>query len=599
MLQEDIVKFYEDKVTRLEAELEVLNNKINKIAAIRLFLFIGAIASAIYLYQWGITYSAISIAVFVIPFLIIVRIHAKIYDIRTHIQHLKLCNEEELLRMQGLGQFDEGKDFANPEHPYSADMDIFSDGGLFQYISRAVTNGGRQFLAQWLTTTTDTNTISLRQESIAELAGNTDWRQNWQASGRQLNEKGNELELLSEWAKTSPSSVNATFLKFIIYAFPVITISAWILSLWFVPVRAAVVLSTIQLSIVAAYTSRINNAYNVASKHFKALEKYSRLLILLEDKSFNSTQIKNIQAELEKGNRRPAEKLHKLSRVLEALEGRMNILSTIISNSLYMRDIHTAVRLEKWKSQYADEMPEWFRIVWEMDVLCSFGTFCFNQPGFVFPGIEQSGLLFQATELAHPLISYNKRIGNDVQINGWGSFMLVTGSNMGGKSTFLRTVGVNWVLAMAGAPVCANTCSFKPVSIYSSMRVGDSIRNSESTFYAELQRLKRMLDKLHDEESIFILLDEILRGTNSADKLTGSFALMRQLVQLKGAGIIATHDLPLAELETEFPDQIRNFNFEVQIAGDKFMFDYKLKPGVCKTMNAMALMKQMGIRINL
>jgi len=231
----------------------------------------------------------------------------------------------------------------------------------------------------------------------------------------------------------------------------------------------------------------------------------------------------------------------------------------------------------------------------DFDSLSSFSAFYYTNNKFTFPSLKDVFSL-EATEIGHPMILEQERVCTDIKINSLGQFVLITGSNMAGKSTFLRTIGINMVLAMCGAPVCAKHFSVFPLQLFSSMRIGDDLSNRESTFYAELKRLKKILDEIEKQE-VFILLDELLKGTNSKDKLAGSIALIRQLIESKAAGIIATHDLALGELENEYPEKLRNYNFEVDIKNDQFFFDYKLKKGICNILNATELMKSMGLKV--
>jgi DNA mismatch repair ATPase MutS len=271
----------------------------------------------------------------------------------------------------------------------------------------------------------------------------------------------------------------------------------------------------------------------------------------------------------------------------------------IVLNGLLMWDLQCILRLERWKNRSAEKLPAWFAILGEFEALNSLAGFRFNVPEAVFPVPDPAGPILKASSLAHPLIHPGENIPNDIEINDFGRFMLITGSNMAGKSTFLRTVGVNLVLAGAGAPVMARKMSFRPVPIFTSMRVRDSLSSRESTFYAELKRLRRIIEYHNQGRQAIVLLDEILKGTNSRDKHFGSEMFIRQLIKLESAGLIATHDLELSKLEDEFPDHIRNFCFEVEINNQEFIFDYKLREGVCQTLNATELMKKMGISIEL
>jgi DNA mismatch repair ATPase MutS len=317
----------------------------------------------------------------------------------------------------------------------------------------------------------------------------------------------------------------------------------------------------------------------------------------VEARNFTSAELNRLKAGLQESGRSAGDNIASLGRLITALDNRNNFLLVGFLNGLFMWDLRFAISLEKWKEKYHSQMGLWFNILGEADTIASFGTFYFNNPGFVFPVIRHDETRINARGIAHPLLPETERVSNDILIEKAGKINLVTGSNMAGKSTYLRAAGVNMVLAMAGAPVCAESFEFHPLPLYTSMRIGDSIQSRESTFYAELKRLKQIIEASEKEE-ILILLDEILKGTNSKDKLTGSRALIIQLIKNRASGIIATHDLALGDMEPLYPGNIKNYSFEVNIENEQFTFDFKLNEGICKTMNATQLMKKMGITIS-
>jgi DNA mismatch repair ATPase MutS len=277
------------------------------------------------------------------------------------------------------------------------------------------------------------------------------------------------------------------------------------------------------------------------------------------------------------------------------MDSNLNIVISVILNGLLMFNIHLLIAVEAWRNQYREMIPKWFAILDEVDALSSLATLSFNNPDFIFPAQTSGGYNLIASGMGHPLIPRERCVKNDFEIHGWNQFSIITGANMSGKSTFLRTVGTNYILAMMGAPVFAEKFIFCPVEIHSSIRTNDSLVKRESYFYAELKRLKEIIDELEQGRQKFILLDEILKGTNSSDKQTGSIALIKQLMKYNVAGMFATHDLALGDLINAYPDHITNHCFEIMIDKDRMEIDYKLRPGVCKNLNASYLMKKMGI----
>lgn len=269
----------------------------------------------------------------------------------------------------------------------------------------------------------------------------------------------------------------------------------------------------------------------------------------------------------------------------------------LVLNTFLLWDLRQANSLNKWKDKYGKAVAKWFEILANIELVNCLATLTFNHPGWVSPAIADEHFTLSGEQIGHPLIDETKRVDNSFATNGTGKVSIITGSNMAGKSTFLRSVAVNLVLAQTGAPVCAKSFTFSLVKLYSSMRIADNLAENTSTFYAELKKLKTIIEKVKQHEKVFILLDEILRGTNSLDRHTGSEALIRQLIREQTVAVIATHDVELGRLENSYPDAISNYHFDVQVAGEELYFDYKLKRGICQSINASLLMKKIGIEI--
>jgi DNA mismatch repair ATPase MutS len=317
---------------------------------------------------------------------------------------------------------------------------------------------------------------------------------------------------------------------------------------------------------------------------------------MIEKYNFRSERMLELRSALKQQKISAAKAIRQLAKITNAFDTRLNLLAGFLMNVFFLWDIRQSIRLERWQQQYQEHMASWFDVMAETDAYISLAGYAYNNPEYVFPGvIEADNLNFQAKEIGHPLIHASKRVCNDYFVDGWGSFTILTGANMAGKSTFLRTIGVNMVLASCGAPVCARSLTLSPVELVTSIHTIDSLANNESYFYAELKRLKLIIDMLKDGKHVFIILDEILKGTNSNDKQAGSKALVKQLISLQASGIIATHDLSLGELENTFPDHIKNRCFEIIIDKDKLEYNYLIKEGIARNMNATILMEKMGI----
>jgi len=374
-----------------------------------------------------------------------------------------------------------------------------------------------------------------------------------------------------------------TLLSFILFASGIIHYSFFVFFFFFF------------LLLITFYLKIFNEIHNILSKKHNYLSSIAKILEVFDKEQFDSVILKNIKRNLAEGDVSAIASLHKLTRLIQTFDSRMNILVSFVLNGLLLWDFHTVTKLEKWKQQYGKQFLQWLEMAGEVDAFISLGNFAANNSLFVFPLISESEVVFHASELGHPLIESEKRVNNDFSITHSGLISIITGANMAGKSTFLRTVAVNYILAMTGAPVCASAMIFRPLKVFTSMRTTDSLSHNESYFYAELKRLKQLKLRISTGEPILFILDEILKGTNSADKSLGSHLFLKRLVEMGGTGFIATHDISVGEMEKEFPESIVNKCFEIDIDGELIKFDYKLKDGIAFRMNAALLMKQMGI----
>jgi DNA mismatch repair ATPase MutS len=327
------------------------------------------------------------------------------------------------------------------------------------------------------------------------------------------------------------------------------------------------------------------------------LDVLSSSIRLLEKTIFHAPYLEEIQQHYRTGDNKASSELKELKNILDRLDLSYNLVLTGPLNILLLWNLQQAIALEKWKERNKENAKNWFNALGLMEALCSFSTAGFNHPDWTFPVLKDEQFFIEGKQIGHPLINKIKRVSNDIKIDKAAELMLITGSNMAGKSTYLRSIGINVVLAMAGAPVCAEKLILSPVQVISSMRIADNLEESTSTFYAELKKLKIIIDKVNNGERVFILLDEILRGTNSYDRHTGSVAFIKQLIKHNASGVIATHDIELTKMKETFPENILNYHFDVQVSNEELYFDYKLNEGICTSMNASILMKKIGIEM--
>ena len=602
---------FEENIQKYETELFKLKQKSRITAYIRLALFI---ASALFIYLFSaLNWVALVgiLTVFVVLFLVFVQLSYRLSLKINHLNYLILVNKTEIsLHNNDFTDIYTGKEYINQEHKYAYDLDIFGESSIFILLNRSASVLGQNYLAEKLCTPClNQQEIEKRQEAIAELSGLLDWRQNFQASGMEhlLNhnlakEKGehkvkeHNKTILLDWVTTEAQFKNNKILVFFLLFFPILTLSALFLSIVSVfPIQVFFLLGTFQLTFVGFYLKKINKLHENTANSAKILGNYALLLAEIEQQKFESDLLISLQNRL-KSNPISAQKaIEQLKSIIKTLDNRMNFLFAIIFNFLFIWDLHVIIRLEKWQASYKEKLPDWLNVIKEFDVLQSFAGFAYQHEEFVFPEIASDEFLYQIKAGGHPVIPQNERVCNDFELRNTGSFAIVTGANMAGKSTFLRTTAVNLILAMCGSKVCATKFQFTPIELFTSIRATDSLSKNESYFYAELKRLQAIIKEIKSGKKLFIIIDEMLRGTNSKDKHCGSKAFIEQVVKYNACGLIATHDVMLGILEQELKGKIINKRFEVDIKDDKLFFDYKIKDGISQNLNATFLMKKMEI----
>lgn len=589
------MSIYTELYTRYLKYNHQLQQRLNwlsfsRLAAFVLFLFVGYRAT-----QTGSALTILGTILLLAAFFILVKWYDRLGQRVVYYKALSKLNQDEIEFIQ-TNQFPypRGKEYEDPHHPYSFDLDIFSDGGLYSYLNRCSTSFGKETLAKNLLNP-DIGQIKERQEAIAELRDKIDFRQKLFASGSIHQGKEKDLEKLMAWQQEGGSLIHKGLYYFLMIL-PTVTLGS--LLFYFateneLAFRLFYSSFIINLLVAFSFAKKITSQLSVSSSVTKILQRYRDQLALIENEDFHSALLRRFQASL-KTNSQPASVLLKqLASLFEYLESIINLLVSILLNGLFLFHVHILYRLGKWKQQHRSKIGPWLQIIGEVEALGSFSNFAFNNPSFCFPQLSGSPVL-QGDQLGHPLLPEQKRTCNSVSFDPQ-RFIILTGSNMSGKSTFLRTLGINLVLARAGSVVCATAFRFYPFNVFVSMRISDSLQDSESFFYAELKRLQAIIQYLKEGHPTFVILDEILRGTNSNDKRNGTIGLIRKLVQEQTFGIIATHDVVVAELVKEYPGSVAAKAFESQIVNDELLFDYKLRDGVCTTLSASFLMKKMGV----
>ncbi len=595
----NVFSYYENNIAAYTRRENNLRKKIHLYGTIRLALIVAMLVTIWFLraQDWRILVGVSLL--YLLPFAALMVYHSFLSNRKTYAEALiKLCENEINGLNYNFSAFDGASDKINSEHSYSLDLDLFGERSFFQSINRTVTSVGRELLINWfIKPLTNKNEILKRQEAIQELSALSQLRQHFYVTGILRPGKKNDVDLLTKLTESPVYFANSIFWKLAVWVVPIVWIFLFIgLGLGFVSPQVFGALFVV--SFLGAYSKikQIGKLHETVNKMEKIFTTYARLMKSIEGDTYKSEILTEISSRLVCDKVTASNAIKKLSSHIGVLDQR-GTFTAVILNIFTYRDIRACISLEKWNLLYGKEAYGWFTELACFDALSSLAGFAFNHPEYVYPAIADSYFQMEGKALGHPLIDRTVCVKNDISIEKSPWFLIVTGANMAGKSTYLRTIGINFLLSCIGAPVCADELKVYPAQMVTSLRTSDSLVSNESYFFAELKRLKMIIDRLKEGEELFIILDEILKGTNSIDKQKGSFALLKQLINYKTCGIIATHDLALGTLEEEFPEQVKNFRFEADITNDELTFTYKIREGVAQNMNASFLMKKMGITL--
>lgn len=593
----DLIELYNTKIVEFNKQISIQKSKANLVFYSRLILFIAAAITFFYLIEKHPNLSITIILLTVILFLILLNIQLKIAREITFLQNLIKVNEIEIdLLNNNYEKLNEGAEFIDKQHNFIADLDIFGKRSIFQILNRTSTYTGRIKLAGWLSNPfLNINEITERQSAVKELSKKQEWSQHFVALGFGNTEGKPDKDVIKEWLE-EPAIFSSVIFKIIGLVLPALTIATGLL--YFIDVLPAgyfLLPFLLQLIIIGFYTKKISQTHDRLSRRFNSINKYVSLIAHVESEKFESKNLIELSSGFANGPEQASVSIGKLKKSVDMLDARMNIVVAMLLNGIFLWDINVMKSIESWKKDHKEKFLKWINNIGEFDAYISLGLYAANNPTFSFPEVVTEPFVIDTENIGHPLLNKNKLVKNNYHIEGSPKIDLLTGANMAGKSTFLRTIGVNLTLAMIGAPVCATKFKFTPVLLFTSLRTNDSLQENESFFYAELKRLQLLIHHYESGKKVFFLLDEILKGTNSKDQHTGSEELIKKIIKLNGVGIVATHDVELSVLANQFPDNVRNLCFEITISDDKLNFDYKIKDGVCRTMNASFLMKKMGI----
>ncbi len=595
------VETYKQRIDTTSSQIQQLRRKETLMSAIKLVEVVCGILLLVKLATKFTLIPLLALIIVVILFAVAVAIHENIIKKRKFHEAIKEINENEIKAINGeFLDFDVGEEFVSTDHAYSSDLDIFGHRSVFHSLNRTTTSIGRKFLSSWLNTfpeNASTNEIIQKQEAVQELADKLDLRQNIQAHGRFIEDTMKRMESFQDLFDEPAAILGKKPLIGFIHLFPLVTIGGVVSVFFHLPWPVPVALVFIQ-GIVNRFMGKARKRiYDLTSRNAKILTAYAKITAELEKENFASSKLKDYRSKLFLEDKPASVHIKRLSTLLGYFDMRLSREFHLLFNNVLFWDLHCVYRIEKWKKKTGPVIHKWFDVIGNFEALSSFANTLFNNTDWTMPEFCGPEFRLEARSIGHPLIPKAENVHNDVILQNRGNVLIVTGPNMSGKTTFLKTLGVNIILAMAGGPVCAQQLVVSPLKLYTSMKVSDSLDKKLSLFYAELQRLKMIMDAILEKEPVFFLIDEMLKGTNESDRHKGAIALIKQLVDNAADGVLATHDLELTKLEKDFAGSISNYHFDGYIEGDKLLFDYKLKTGVCQSSNALELMKKVGIKV--
>ncbi len=592
----ELEKVYALRFELFDTKRRRLSLQMNRLGNLRVLLFVLMIvfllqffSSNFQMFTWWWLFLA------TVPvFAYFVKVHQKIFEQKELLDQLCFINEKEkLVQRNHKAQFEGGVAFSDGGHAYASDVDLFGDNSLFAHLNRCVTANGKAQLASLLKHQLPSiAAIKQQQQTVETLSNYLDFRQDFMAKGMLIDDAVEDTVFIQSWSMADNKLVDQLVWKLLRIVMPLLGITALGYFLWTFKYQPLLLVAFVNFILLGLQSKYLNQQHLNISKRQKVLKMYTSLLDLVCKQSFADDQQLN---DIRHTAVAAQQSFQQLSSIIKYFDQRLNIFVGLGLNLIILYDIQCIFALEKWKQRYAIDLPDWIKAVAKIDVLISLSTYRYNHPAFTFPQVTNSDKVYvRAEALGHPLIDKQTRIASDTFLDQH-QIYIVTGSNMAGKSTFLRTVALNVLLAQCGAPVCAQgfDCSF--MQILTSMRVQDSINQQTSYFQAELLRLQFITEQLEKQQPTFVILDEILKGTNSEDKLLGSQLLVQRFMQYNCLVLIATHDLELGIMQQKYPESIQNLRFESNIQKGLLSFDYQLQKGIAKNKNATFLMRKMGI----
>lgn len=600
--EQQILQKYQQEASQLSAKVLADKRSINQISLYRLGVFLTGIVIIYLIGHFGIIYMLLVFLLTSFVFMQLVMKQGKLQQRHDFNKNLLAVIENETNNLQAQQNlYDDGSAFADAAHPYTDDLDIFGPFSLFHEVNRGNTQNGKAILAAWFQNPADKVLIEERQQAVKELAQKIKATFIFRAhllpfAHHQMENLGAAIQngLKNRIAFTDRKWLK-TYIRVLPYLVPALIAGAFFNGI-FLNILGVVLLFNYFLS--GIYSKQVNSVHSGFSKCAGQLNSYAEVLKWIEEENWQSIYLKNLvqQCQPPGQSEKTYVKIASLAKIIKQFDLMETPIGALFLNLLFLWGIRCSIKVSQWHQTSSVFILKAFEVISEFEAIISLSTLHYNHPDWPFPKIKE-GFVLTTEKLGHPLIVEEKRVVNNFSMENPKTVDVITGSNMAGKSTFLRTLGINLVLAYSAAPVCAESMTVSVMKIVSYMRIKDSLNESTSTFKAELDRLKMILEKTATESDVLVLIDEMLRGTNSKDKYAGSKAFIERLISQQTAALVATHDLQIADLADEHPGAVRNFHFDIKMQNQDMYFDYKIKDGACKTFNASILLREIGLAV--
>ena len=591
--------YFENNIAEFGVQAKAKSNRLNMVGTLRVVWFLSFLIVFVYFANIRqLELGLLSFLIFIIGFGLLVIWYNRLKFSQDQFQNLIKINEQELQRLNmDLGQLPDGNEFSDSKHRYTNDLDIFGANSVYQLINRTSTIPGKDLFSRRLKGEQLPVDHSDYQDSVREIARLPQFIQDYQAYGMHFEIGPEDYDSFSSWLEDDGEMNLVKRNSILLYVLPAIFLIGFVITtVLSITYYTLLPLIAINLYLLAVNHSKTSQVVEQTSSVVKLLKTYIYHIRLIRETKFSSSFTLSLYHNLINEANDAEKEIHELSRLLDHLQARTNLLHIFINIPLLL-DLQWMSRLSQWKEDKRDLLKSWMSSLAEFETLVSLGGTSFLNPDWCYPAMTDEEYILHGKGFGHPMIKAGTRVYNDFTLRGPSKAVIITGPNMAGKSTFLRTIALNVVLAQMGGAVCASEVAIsKNMKVFTAMRSQDNLSENISSFYAELDRIHQLLNYIETGNKVLYFLDELLKGTNSADRHRGAEALVKQLISLKVSGFVSTHDIELGEL-TQQLDEVSNYSFESTITNGQINFDYKIREGVCSSFNASELMRQMGINV--